>query len=719
MDTIFLPYPKSFAKYCTYSPDETVPVWFSGCAIQNTNLFFSDLFGNSLKFKNLDKASANAINEFAINIIDTDHLFSDLKAPAMDISLVSLIDFKPIVDCLKSNNLVLLSDLNKFGFENILRIKKLGIKKAIYVFIAIAEFNESLLNDATLAIHEDVISDEDMLSIVNKYSDEIPLSRIYLFDPRFRFNYKNFIPMNDRKEFDFPTWNDFYMSGEFSSNAEKIAAIEQFSDEYKLLNNLSLEEQMSHFFTEYIKSSAKKVFIKRNLKSFNNIRDRLGIKESVDKKITLQETANLFDKPVTRERVRQIAKEHLQALDAIPGNEEIFIPKLSEVLKILQENLNKSLSDISQLLSKKGYGEWNIHRLLDCCDLFRLPNHLTINGEFLNDKSMVKVNNYILKIAKKITNYNGAVNADHLHNAISSNFSIDKEHILSVLKGSFDEFDDDWFFHTTSHNQIISIAQKMANFSKDYTIQSLRDGHMKHKRFRQSDFFADKGRTGFYGFLTPPSMVIGKVVNSSNDFIVKDGNIHCINLNNSFIDDTSSGDYQFLKYFQARNFDCATFDELKTFFIVQNNMAESSLYTFLTYKPYFMRLAGQVYGIVGQETDSLSVDNARKRIKKSVPPKIEWSKNGLEIKLKLKNVSSFTISLQEYDEYITKDEFKVFHNGKEDCLLKKSKSFFWYGIGGYLHYKLFCELGDFIKIQLDLTSYEARVELITEDEFEN
>ena len=64
-------------------------------------------------------------------------------------------------------------------------------------------------------------------------------------------------------------------------------------------------------------------------------------------------------------------------------------------------------------------------------------------------------------------------------------------------------------------------------------------------------------------------------------------------------------------------------------------------------------------------------------------------------------------------------EFKVFHNGKEDCLLKKSKSFFWYGIGGYLHYKLFCELGDFIKIQLDLTSYEARVELISEDEFED
>ena len=92
----------------------------------------------------------------------------------------------------------------------------------------------------------------------------------------------------------------------------------------------------------------------------------------------------------------------MQALDSIPENEEIFIPKLSEVLIILQENTNKSISDISLLLSNKGYGEWNIHRLIDCLELFRLPNHLTINGEFLNDKSMVKVNNYIIKIALKI-----------------------------------------------------------------------------------------------------------------------------------------------------------------------------------------------------------------------------------------------------------------------------------------------------------------------------
>ena len=32
--------PKSFAKYCKYSLDEVVPVWFSMCTTNNNNLFF-------------------------------------------------------------------------------------------------------------------------------------------------------------------------------------------------------------------------------------------------------------------------------------------------------------------------------------------------------------------------------------------------------------------------------------------------------------------------------------------------------------------------------------------------------------------------------------------------------------------------------------------------------------------------------------------------------
>ena len=39
----------------------------------------------------------------------------------------------------------------------------------------------------------------------------------------------------------------------------------------------------------------------------------------------------------------------------------------------------------------------------------------------------------------------------------------------------------------------------------------------------------------------------------------------------------------------------------------------------------------------------------------------------------------------------------------------------WYGIGPYLKNILFCEMGDFIKVELDLMSYEARVELISDD----
>jgi len=719
IDNLFLPYPKSFAKYCTYSLDESVPVWFSGCTKQNSNLFFSDLFGNSLEYKNLDKASANAINEFAINIIDTEHLFNDLEAPSIDTSLVSIIDYKPIVDCLKRNNLLLLSDLKEFGLENILRIQKMGIKKALYVFIAIAEFNESLLNDVTLVSDEEDLSDEEVFSIINKYSHELPLDSIYLFDPRFRAIYQNCLAKFDLEVFDYPSWNDFFMNGEFPSNLLKISAIKQFSDDFKLLNTLSLEEQMSHFFTEYIKSSSKQLYIDRNLESFSNIRDRLGIKESIDEIHTLQKTAKSFPKPVTRERVRQLLNQHLQALNSIPDNEEILIPKLSDVLKILQKNTNKSLSDISHLLSKKGYGEWNIQRLIDCFELFRLPNQLTINGDFLNDKSMVKANNYILKIAKKIINYNGAVNTNQINSAVNSVFPIDREDLLTLLRGAFEEVGHDWFFIETGSNLLIdNLGQKIANFSLSFSLQSLREAHMKNKKLREPGHYKRRGEY-FYGFLTPPSSVIERVMNLSSNYYVEDGSVICTNLDNKFVEDHSSADYQFLQYFRARNFDCATFDEMKDYFIVQSKMPEGSFLQYTTYRPYLKRIGRSIYGIVGKDYDTASYENARDRIKDTVPTKIEWIEGGIEIKERLKLVGSCTIRINPYDQYLTSNEFKIFYDGKEYYSIKKGKSSFLYGIGPYLSDVLFCEIGDFIRISLDLEKNEAKVELISEDEFEN
>ncbi len=369
-------------------------------------------------------------------------------------------------------------------------------------------------------------------------------------------------------------------------------------------------------------------------------------------------------------------------------------------------------------MSDKGLGSWNIKRVLHCLDLFRLPNQLTIDKDCIVDKSMIKANNYITQMAIKIIRYNGIVNIDHLHESISSNFSVERDYLLSTLKSSsFEELSQDWFYKYTKENHLISLAQRIANFSKVYSVQSLREGHMKHKGCRETSLLKRRSKW-FHGYRTPPSSAIGRVIDFSNDFRVKDGNIYCDNLDNKYIDDPSGADYQFLKYFQARNFDCSTYDEMKIYFIVQNHMPEGSFFQYLTYKPYIKRLSPQVYGIIGHEADLLSVNNARNRIRKSTPVKIEWVEVGLEVKLKLKVVNNFVLSLHDYDDYIIKDEFKVFHNNQEYCSLKRSATL-WYGLGRYLGNILFCEINDFIRIKLNLESYEARVELISEDEFED
>jgi len=718
-DFLFLPYPRSFAKHCIYSLDEAVPIWFTGCTATNNTLLYSDLFEKDLKFRNLDKASISAINEFAMNIINDKQLLSDFIVPDISISMDYVIDYKPILKTLKNKNFYLLDDLKKIDIKKLPKLPTLGIKKVIYILISVQRFKDNL--PETIALKEDEeISNEEALLIIEKYSDELPLDNIYLFDPRFRLIYFNYLPKVDLDLIEFPTWQDAFIVGNFSSNNRKIQAIKDLSLKYEMINNLDLEGQMSNFFYEFIKSKPKVSLHERHTQSFNLLKHRFGITKSISQKYTLQEIANSASPPITRERVRQLQALHFTALDSIPEGEEVFIPKLHEVLEIFTQNINSTLSDISQNLSEKGFEGWSVHRLFDCLDLFRLPNTLVINDGFISDESMVKANNYILKIAKKIISYNGAVNANQMYSAVNSAFPIERQDLLRVLRGAYEEVGDEWFFHETTLNLLINtLGQKIANFSLSFSLQSLREAHMKNKKLREPQYYKEENRRFFYGFLTPPSSVIERVMNSSSNYYVEDGNIICTNVDNKFVEDHSSADYQFLKYFQARNFECATFDEMKNYFLVQNKMAEGSFLQYLTYRPYIKRFATQIYGISGRSYDSVTLNNASNRIKDSVPTKIEWIESGIEIKEKLKLIGACTISIKHYQDYITQNEFKVFYDGKEYCSIKKNKSTFLYGMGPYLSDILFCEIGDFIRINLDLEKYEAKIELISEDEFEN
>ena len=716
-DNLFLPYPNSFAKYCIYSLNEAVPVWLNGCISNKNSLLYSDLFESNLDFINLDKPSITAINEFAMNIINIKTLLASLTLSDSDVDLETLINYEPTSKILHKNRLFVVRDLREYGLENLVKVQSLGLKKILNVLINIERFQEELLKNQ-INTNDENISNDEASKILEHHYQKIPLEKFYLLDPRFRAIYFKYLPKLDEDLFNFPTWKDVFISGVFFNINSKIEALLEFDSIYLKINNMTLEEQMSHFFTEHIKVSTKLGFIEKKLEGFEAIKDRFGIKKSLSKKYTIQKTADAAPIPITRERVRQIVTANLKALNSIPENEEIYIPKLTEVLNVLNENTNKSLVDISKTFSDKGYGGWSIERLFDCIDLFRVPNNLIINGDFLNDQSMLKTDNYILKIAKKISGNNGAVNVNHLHNAISQKFLVEKEYLYRVLRGAFIEIEDNWFYTETTSNHLHQLAQKMANFSMEFSIHSIREAHMKHKKCREAGLLNQKDRTFFYGFLTPPTSVIEGVINLSLNFESNDGRVNCLNLSNSFIKDKSSADSIFLQYFRARNFECANLDEMKTYFLIQNNMAEGSFFQHLSYKPYIKRLASQIYGVVGKDHDSISLEHAKNRIRRNNPTKIEWIESGLEIKLQLKNIDSAVVGMNDYIDYIRDNEFKVFHNGEEYCVLKNSSTIL-YGMGKYLKNVLFCELGDFILIRLNLESFEAQIELISEGDYEN
>ena len=70
---------------------------------------------------------------------------------------------------------------------------------------------------------------------------------------------------------------------------------------------------------------------------------------------TLEETSTKLEIKVTRERIRQIESKLVKSLDFSNGD-EIFIPKLREILNTLNQNENKSKENIESIIKQKNFG---------------------------------------------------------------------------------------------------------------------------------------------------------------------------------------------------------------------------------------------------------------------------------------------------------------------------------------------------------------------------
>tara|TARA_B100000767_G_scaffold264823_1_gene280182 strand:- start:127 stop:2277 length:2151 start_codon:yes stop_codon:yes gene_type:complete len=715
MSINLIPFHKKLRGSCYISPDSYLPNWVKK-AIENDEMSkYYDLFNPDIKFRSdLDSYTAKRLDAFVLTIIDIKQADKTIKIPKTKYNVADFVSNKSLVKLLNDINIISLKDLSEIGFYRLVNsYGNFGILKVL-----------NLINDICYVDQFDQVSVEINYKTSNELIDKyikdfkIPLNILSINDPRF-FDIKKtlsiYIDQNEDGNYLYSILKS--LSNEFSTDK-----IEQILTSIKLIidkiDSMSLQDQMEDFFISHIRNSQKSSA--SLLDRFDVIKERLGINTSEEDYYTLEQVGQLAG--LTRERIRQLEKKILEAVKYT--DDEIYIPKLIEINNYLKLNLHNDIDSMTEGLNLLGYGKWNISRLLGCLDLFRIKNNYQIVEDILcvdGDEALVK---HILTTAKKIISYNGLVEINQLNLAVNQSMSTGIDTIKRVLQAEFIEVEDGWFYVERSSNVLISIAKRMANFSKEFPTQDLREGHRKYAKLRSSGFAAEGSGRLFYGFITPSSSSIKKLFDRHiDDFHVRENNIICdINDNSFLINNEGEGsvDSQFLNYFRARNFEPATMSELQKFFIIDNDMSEGTFHVYLTYRPYTKQYSRSVWGIVGHPPSELTLENTINRIQKNPPTKTEWARSG-EVKYKLRASTgvqgySFIVG-KDFDDILGEQSYNIYHNNKVYCEIKRSGPF-WYGAGKYLSNILFCELYDYLAFYFNIEDSSVRVEIISEAEYD-
>ncbi len=716
MKRILLPYPSAFAKYCRYEAYEVTPVWVEGCISGKKQINYSDLFNTNLKFYELDRVSIDALDEYALNIIDTKVLLSNFNIPNIDIPLTKIIQDDALLNILKKNNHNSLADLSYLGGNGISDIDYIGMKKTIFIIKDIQNYFEKDTNRKL--IHQDFTKEG-----FEKILIEAEAEKYLIDDPRLA-KLKFDIPIMDISEDQHENWRELlehslkFQEGIENKISEIFLEFKKITDEIK---QMDLPNQMEHIFLLKIKGNdheCKKNLTIKRVQNFNVVKDRLGIKESKKVIPTLEKTSTMLEKKVSRERIRQIESKLLKSLDYSNGD-EIFIPKLKEILKILNQNENKSKENVEGIIKQKNFGSWNLERLLHCLDLFNIPNDFSIKQGLLIRKNKEKQISYILKIAEKITSYNGVINTNHLLRASNRDydFNFSLEAIVDILESKAEKLENDWYYLKTNSNLIQSLTQKIANFSNTFTCRDVREAHRKYSTLRTSGFERDREEY-FFGFITPPTKIIRKILEKFEEYEIDDEKIKCNEITMPLAD--KSADSKFYDYFAARNFQPANYTEIRDFLVIKKGMAEGSFSLYMTYKPYLYRIETSVYAIVGAHIDEIELRNTRERIEKKPKVKINWGneEGTLVLKCRIEYVQGFVLSFRDFTNYIDSDEFEILGDPKNRKIKRSGTEIYslWYGLGSYLK-DCYLELYDYISLVANLDKKTISVRQITHDEY--
>lgn len=706
-----LPISKAMRGACLVPLDQKLPSWLRGCLKDRRKKLYMDLFDPDLQIHELDKETIHLINMHMVDYIKISEL------PEIPLNNIENLDVFKISLNVNITNVLIRNNIKKVGDIGDVRafqFKGVGALKFLTIYSALSVLSERhLLEIGSFDRQEDKISVELSLDqkkeLLQNFKFKSELSQIRFSDPRFQNNKLDILKIIQSEDLNTSdNWLEALPVISSTVNYKEFEALlESLLKNIKRIEALPLDQQMQDYF-KHSKLGAER--------HFEPLMQRLGLFESQQVKFTLEAAGK--ESNVTRERIRQLESKYMRLIKQ-EGSNKIFMPKLADISALIQLNLLRTQSFVESEILKKGFGAWNLERIIGAIELFNhYPNFSILEDLIYSGDSAADIRR-ILVVARKIVQYNGAVELNFLYGHISKEIIIDFDDVKQIIASKFDSIGGDWYFIKTSNNLIDSISQRMFNFSETQDIVDIREGHKKYSSQREQGFFRASDRTGFFGFITPPSEVIIQVLKKFNHQIFGT-EVRCNNLDNNYLDNESA-DSQLFNFFKQRDFEPVTADEMKRSLVLEGDMPEASLFIYLSYKPFLKRYVVGVYGVAGHHPSEGLLESATNRREKNPTPVWEILENGnLCAKAKICNsVSSFVLTVpSSYLRFLNAEKYLILHNGETYADLKFSSGQLMHGAGKYLHNVLFCEFYDYIEFVFALDGTDqVSIQLITENEF--
>lgn len=491
--------------------------------------------------------------------------------------------------------------ISKITYEDLFRTPNMGAKSVLEFLYHMEKYGGNAKENST-EDENTIILNESIKKNIIKFKTVDDIDYIYKGDPRFT-EINTLLPVveyeKDNSLNDLITQSyNIYSQWPKSERYRLDEILEVTYKKTNLMNSWPLEK-LFHELIESVYKSKKK----SNLVAMY---DRFGINDEGIK--TLEECGQQAG--VTRERIRQIESKILKGINNIPGEDCIYMPKLSKAINIIRSNIGMSVVDIQNKfienkISKIGI---SVYSVLYFAKLLRYPipnlkiSKLGPNKEKVVIGGDINVDSIFTELSK-LYSRNGIADLRLVQFFLKKQkTTMGLEEATKLLRASKEWFaldiDKRWWVPTNlnkiARNRLINVAKKVLSVNKSIDINDLRNGYIKLAIFRNSSGAGSKNK------ITVPSASVMLNFFDLVDGFVVDGNNITSNKNLDFREELAEVESTLADILIKSPTGIMSRNELLTGAIKQG-INENSASLYISYSPIVQHIGSDTYTIIGKK----------------------------------------------------------------------------------------------------------------------